>query len=94
MGVALILIIIDGTKSLAADALVMTSLADAWMLLHADSLAQTAAWAEENNLSGIWEMVLSSVLAWPGFLVTGIPGVIFAFAGRSRATQVSNIGQV
>lgn len=94
LGVALILIIIDGTKTLAADGIVLTSLSDAWAMLHAPSLAETAQWMADNGLGGLWNLITSTVLAWPGILVTGIPGVLLAVAGRSRTTQIRNIGQV
>lgn len=94
LGVALILIIIDGTKSLAVDGLVLSSLSDAWSMLHEESLENAGQWSTNNGFGAIWGMLSGTILAWPGFLVTGIPGVIFAFAGRSRNSQVRNIGQV
>ena len=73
--------------------LVLSSLADAWAMLHAESLTQVGEWAEKAGVAGLWGLVVNSLLAWPGFLVTGIPGLALAFAGRSRTTQISNFGQ-
>ena len=43
LGLALILLIVDGTKSLGANAVVMTSLNDTWVALSASSLAAVKA---------------------------------------------------
>lgn len=94
LGAALILIIIDGTKSLAANGLVMTSLAETWTAMHAESFVAATQLATDNNVEGLWKLLTSTLLDWPGFLVVGIPGLILAFLGRSRTSQIRNIGQV
>lgn len=94
LGAALILIIIDGTKSLAANGLMTTSLAETWMSMHAQSFDTVTRLAADNGLSAVWAFVNSTVLGWPGFLVVGIPGLLLAFLGRSRTSQIRNIGQI
>lgn len=92
LGAALILLIIDGTKSLAANALLLTSLGETWMAMLPESFAAAADWSIGNGLDPYWALLNSTLLGWPGFLVVGIPGLILAFLGRSRSTQIRNIG--
>lgn len=94
LGAALILIIIDGTKSLAANALILTSLGETWAAMHMESFDATAQLATDRGLEALWTLITSTLLGWPGFLVVGIPGLLLAFAGRTRSTQIRNIGQV
>ena len=94
LGAALILVIIDGTKSLAASNLMMTSLGETWTAMHAQSFDAAAALATARGLEPFWTLLNATLLGWPGFLVVGVPGLLLAFAGRSRSTQIRNIGQV
>ncbi len=75
---AVIAIIIDGTRSIAASALVTTPLAEAWRSADAGSLA-----AAEAALGG--SMLTSpflTVLALPAWLVFGALGALLILAAR------------
>jgi hypothetical protein len=82
IGLALILLVIDGTKSLGANGLVYTSLADLWTQLHAPSLAAVAAFFESRFFADLLDAALQAVLDYPAFAVFGIPGIVLALAGR------------
>lgn len=84
IGMAVILFVIDGTKSLGADAIVTTSLGDTWTMLSASSLATVRTFIDSRFFGPVLEPVLTGLLAAPGFVVLGIPGVLLALAGRSR----------
>ncbi len=85
---AVILLIIDGTKSLGANALVFTSLSDSWTQIHADSLAAVKTFLETRFFGPVLETVVTAILSFPGWAVFGVPGLLLAWAGRSRRERV------
>ena len=87
LGLALILMIIDGTKSLAANALVMTSLGDTWNSLNAGGLAALRGFIDTRFFGPVLEPILTAMLFCPGFVALGIPGVLLVFFGRSRRSR-------
>lgn len=88
LGVALILLIIDGTRSLGASQLVFTSLAENWTWLNADSLATVREFLAGRFFGMVLEPVSEAILAFPGWAVLAVPGALLAWAGRSRKTRL------
>jgi uncharacterized membrane protein len=88
IAVAVILLIIDGTKSLGSSAIVLTSLGDTWTLVHAASLEQVRAFLATRLFGPLLETVISALLGFPGWAVVGIPGILLAWAGRSRRERI------
>jgi hypothetical protein len=88
LGVALILLIIDGTRSLAADEIVMTSLADTWAFVHAQSLEEVRVFLATRFFGPIVEPAVSTILTLPGWLVLAVPGTLIAWMGRTRRARV------
>ena len=87
LGIALILLIIDGTKSLGADTIVTTSLGDTWNSVSAPSLAAVRTFIDTRFFGPVLEPILGGLLSFPGFAVLGIPGIFLAFVGRSRRSR-------
>ena len=85
---AVILLIIDGTKSLAANALVLTSLEANWTQMHAESLDGLRAFLESRLFGPLLKPMVSALLSFPGWAVIGVPGILLAWAGRSRRERV------
>ncbi len=85
---AVILLIIDGTKSLGANALVFTSLSDSWTQIHPDSLAAVKQFLETRFFGPLLETIVTAILSFPGWAVIGVPGILLAWAGRSRRERV------
>ena len=88
LGVALILLIIDGTRSLGANELVFTSLADDWSWAHAPSLAVVREFIAGRFFGLVLEPTSEFILALPGWVVLAVPGALLAWAGRSRKTRL------
>ena len=85
---AVILLIIDGTKSLAASAPVFTPLAETWTLVHAQSLAAVKEFFGTRLFGPVLEAAVNSIVGLPGWAVIGVPGLLLAWAGRSRRTRI------
>jgi hypothetical protein len=88
LGVALILLIIDGTRSLGANALVFTSFGDSWTWLNADSLAATKEFLTTRFFGPLLGPTIDAVLTFPTWAVLAVPGAILAWMGRSRRTRM------
>ena len=82
IGLALILIVVDGTKSLAANSVHFTSLGGIWTQLHEPSLHAVSGFFDSRFFADLLGTILAALLAYPAFAVLGIPGIILALAGR------------
>jgi hypothetical protein len=85
---AVILLIIDGTKSLAANQIVFTSLDATWTQIHPQSLEAVKQFLTTRLFGPLLETVVAAILGFPGWAVIGVPGLLLAWAGRSRRTRV------
>jgi hypothetical protein len=88
LGMAVILLIIDGTRSLAANALVLTSLGETWATIHAQSLLDVRTFLASRFFGPLLESAVTFILGLPGWLVLAVPGVMIAWLGRTRRARV------
>ena len=84
MGLAVILIVVDGTKSLAANAVVVTSLNDIWTFLNGGGIEAVRDFFASRFFGTLLSPLFEAVLTYPAFAVFGVPGVVLALLGRSR----------
>lgn len=82
IGLALILLVVDGTKSLGANAIVLTGLGDLWVQLHASSLGGLADFLASRYFASLLDRGLEALLSYPAFAVFGVPGIAIALMGR------------
>ena len=82
IGLALIYLVVDGTKSLAANRLVFTSLEQAWTQLHAPSLDAVIQFLESRFFAELLAVAMQALLTYPVFAVLAVPGIIVALMGR------------
>jgi hypothetical protein len=88
LGIALILLIIDGTRSLAESGLVMTPLGETWNQLHAASLVELQNFLSSRFFGPILNPVVSGLLGLPGWIVFAVPGGLLAWMGRTRRARL------
>lgn len=82
IGLALVLIVVDGTRSLGANRLVYMTLSELWTQVHPPSLDAVAAFFESRFFADLLDVALKTVLDYPAFAVFGVPGIVLALAGR------------
>lgn len=82
IGLALVLLVIDGTRSLGADGLVLTSLDALWRQLHAESLVALEGFVQTRLFGALLDAGLAGLLSYPAFAVFGVPGIVLALLGR------------
>ena len=87
IGLALVLLVIDGTKSLAANAVMMTSLSDVWTQIHVQSLESVREFFKGRFFANLLDLVLNAILTYPAFAVIGVPGIVLALLGRTSPRE-------
>ena len=86
---AVITLVIDATKSLAVNRLVITSLGQQWYEIHKDSLVAAQKAVETHIHPIIWDPFLTALLSWPSWALFALFGVILLWLGRKRRrTQI------
>jgi len=82
IGLAVVLLVVDGTKSLAANAIVLTSFSDAWLQVHAASLDGVRDFFDSRFFADLLDQAFNALLGYPAFAVIGVPGIVLALLGR------------
>ena len=88
LAAALILGILDGTRSLGQNAVVITSLGATWEAVHAPSLMALREFVDSRFFGPLLGGMINAVLSFPGWAVLGVPGAVLAWLGRSKRTRV------
>jgi hypothetical protein len=88
---AFVSFVIDGTKSIADDALHLQPLRDAWTTLGSASY-DAAKLAVDDNLSPLlWERLVEPALMVPLFVVLLIVSLVFLFLGRRPRSRIGYV---
>lgn len=81
---SVITLVIDATKSLAVNRLVITSLGQQWYELHKPSLEAAQKAVEQHVHPLAWDPFLTALLLWPSWALFALFGVILLWLGRKR----------
>jgi hypothetical protein len=84
LAIAIVAIVIDGTRTIAGSALVTTPLGQTWFQIHGPSLNITQAAVERHLNPYLWDPVITSVLFTPTFVVAGVLALFFLILGRPK----------
>jgi hypothetical protein len=79
-----ILLIYDGTKSIAGNRLFLTSVRTLWELINAGSLEKIKPMIESYSGGFLWDPLMVTFLAAPSWSVLGGFGVVFLLLGRKK----------
>ena len=84
LAAAFVLVIYDGTKSIAGDNLYLTSVRALWDLINAASLARLKPLIVPYANGVLWDPVMLTFLSAPSWSVLGVLGIIFVLLGRKK----------
>ena len=84
LGLAVILLVIDGTRSLGANTMLLTPLIETWTAIHPPSLDAVREFFASRFFSPLLGPLFDSLLGFPSFAVVGVPGIALAVLGRTR----------
>lgn len=82
LAAAIIAFVVDGTKTIAASALVWTPLAQTWAQLHANSLTWLQGMMERNLNPLLWNPGFTSLLRAPTVAVLSCGALLMLWVGR------------
>jgi hypothetical protein len=84
LAAAFILVIYDGTKSIAGNSIYITSVRALWELINAGSLAKLKPLIAPYAHGMLWDPGMLAFLAAPSWAVLGFLGIIFVLLGRKK----------
>ncbi len=84
MLLAVVALVIDGTKSLSSSQLIWTSLGGQWTYINEKSLIATQMFIETKIHTILWNPFIYSVLLWPSWAIIGPLGLFFYWLARKR----------
>ena len=84
LAAAFVLVIYDGTKSIAGNALSLTTVRALWELINAGSLAKVKPLIDHYAGGLLWDPVMLSILAAPAWALLGLFGILLLILGRKR----------
>lgn len=82
LAVAVIMAVIDATRSIAASEWVFTPLAVSWQAVAPASFEAVAAFTRETLLPFVWDPAALAVLSLPGFIVFAALSLLLYLVGR------------
>ena len=82
--IAVVAAVHDGTRSLTAGSVVMTSLLEHWSKLAPTLLAAAQSSVQRATHPLVWEAGVRRLLSAPAWTVFAVLGLLFAYAGRRR----------
>jgi hypothetical protein len=83
LALAFILLVYDGTKSIADQRIYITTVTDVWVAMHEASLTQLKPVVERLSVS-LWDPVVVKILAAPSELVLAVIGTFLILIGRKK----------
>lgn len=87
LAVAVIMAVLDATRSIAAGAVVMTPLRSSWMAFSPQSFAGFEALVRENLPGFVWDPAVLWLLSLPGFAIFAALWLLAALLGRRSARR-------
>src|SRR5579864_3673411 len=84
LAAAFILVIYDGTKSIAGNGLFLTTVQALWELINAGSLAKLKLLIAPYAGGLLWDPVMLAILATPAWGLLGFFGIVLLVLGRRK----------
>ena len=85
---AFVALVIDGTRSVGASRIVLTTVGEAWSVVHRPSLELFRAYIEGGYPAWVWDPVAINFLLAPLWIALGVLGILFALVGRVPARPI------
>ncbi|WP_439572921.1 hypothetical protein [Phreatobacter sp.] len=88
-----VLAVIDGTRSIAGQTLLFTSLSESWRAVHPRSLVDLEQTLAGRGLDWLWDPVMLVMLALPMAALALVFGALLMALGRKREPRIGVIGR-
>ena len=87
LAIAVIMAVLDATRTVAASELVMTPLVESWTAMSPDTLEAAQAFVSGSLHPWVWDPVTTSLLALPGFAVFALLSLALFAIGHKPARR-------
>ena len=84
LAAAFILVVYDGTKSIAGNSLSLTTVQALWDLINPASLAKLKPLIVPYARGLLWDPLAVTLLAAPAWSLLGVAGILLLFFGRKK----------
>ena len=88
LAVAVIMAVLDVTRTIAASRLVLTALGDSWLNVSPSTLERVQSFVMEKAHPLVWNPVMVFILDQPGFLVFGVLAFLFYAIGHRPERRI------
>jgi len=88
LAAAFILVIYDGTRSIAGNTLAMTSVRALWQLLNPASLSKLEPLIKSYAGGFLWDPLMVAFLSTPACAMLGFLGIVFILLGRKKRPMI------
>lgn len=82
LSVAVIMAVLDVTRTIAASSLVLTPLATSWITVSPNTLSATQSFVIDRIHPLVWDPLIVAILARPGFAVFAVLALLLYAIGR------------
>lgn len=90
LAVAVIMAVLDVTRTIAASRLVLTPLGASWAGVSPGTLEQAQTFIIENLHPIVWSPIMTFILAQPGFAVFGVLALLFYAIGHRPDRRIGH----
>lgn len=88
LAVAVVMAVLDVTRTIAASRLVLTPLRESWAGVSPTTLESAQAFVTKSLHPLVWDPVMTTILAQPGFLVFGVLAFLLYAIGHRPARRI------
>lgn len=81
---AFVALVYDGTRSIAGNQVILTSMTETWSVIDSSGLASFETGVKRSFAPWVWDPVLRTILLAPTTLVLGLLGAALVLLGRKR----------
>lgn len=87
LSIAVIMAVLDATRSIAVEQITLTPLGTSWASLSPASLEAVEKTFEANLPGFLWDPLMTGLLHQPGFVIFAVLALLLALAGRRPQTH-------
>lgn len=81
---AIVLLVADGSRSIAQSQVSAVSAVEFWQSISPQGWEWFIQALHDPSVSAFWQVVFSSLLSWPVWVISGVLGIMFMWLGQSR----------
>jgi hypothetical protein len=90
LATAFVLLVYDGTKSIANHDIIYTKVVDVWAIIDQNSLNLVQAWLKQ-KVAWAWDPYLQHVFDLPAWVVVGIVATLLILLGRKKRPLIGYV---